>query len=336
MTTILTGCDSNKERLENKEIKIGVTLYKQDDKFISSISRNLEEIVKEKEILDKIKINLDFLDAKGSSINQGNQVAKFINQDYDIICVNLVDRTAAATIIDKAKSANIPIIFFNREPVEEDMNRWDKLFYVGAQAEQSARMQAEIIIDEWKNNRDKIDKNEDGKIQYVMLEGEQGHQDASIRTEYAIKAMYEEGLELEKLADDSANWQSDQAINKMNQWINEFDDEVEVVFSNNDVMALGAIISINNNLDKFTNKPIVVGIDGIEEALEAIKNGELAGTVISDAKLQAQSIFDIAYTLANERSLDNISELEKGKYIKTAHKKITKDNIEEYLNRINN
>lgn len=336
MTTILTGCNSNKERLENKEIKIGVTLYRQDDKFITSISRNLEEIAKEKEISDKIKINLDFLDAKGSSINQGNQVDKFINQDYDIICVNLVDRTAASTIIDKAKTANIPIIFFNREPVEEDMNRWDKLFYVGAQAEQSARMQAEIILDEWNNNKDRVDKNKDGKIQYVMLEGEPGHQDTSIRTEYCIKAIYEKGIELEKLGDDSANWQSDQAINKMNQWINDFGDEVEVVFSNNDVMALGAIISINNNADKFTNKPIVVGIDGIEESLEAIKIGELSGTVISDAKLQAKYIFDIAYSLTTDSPLSNISELEKGKYVKTYHTKITKDNIEDYLNSINN
>lgn len=336
MTTILTGCNSTKGRLENKEIKIGVTLYRQDDKFITNISRNLEEIAREKEISDKIKINLDFLDAKGSGTNQGNQVDKFINQDYDIICVNLVDRTAAATIIDKAKSANIPIIFFNREPVEEDMNRWDKLFYVGAQAEQSARMQAEIILDEWNNNRDKLDKNKDGKIQYLMLEGEPGHQDASIRTEYCVKAMYEKGIELEKLADDSANWQSDQAVNKMNQWINDFGDEVEVVFSNNDDMALGAIISINNNVNKFTNKPIVVGIDGIEEALEAIKNGEMVGTVISDSKLQAKYIFDIAYSLASDRPLDNISELEKGKYIKTSHTKVTKENIEEYLNSINN
>ena len=336
MTTILTGCNSNKEKLENKEIKIGITLYKQDDKFISSISRNLEEIVKEKEISDKIKINLDFLDAKGSSTNQGNQVDKFINQNYDIICVNLVDRTAAATIIDKAKAANIPIIFFNREPVEEDMNRWDKVFYVGAQAEQSARIQADIIINEWENNRDIVDKNKDGKIQYVMLEGEPGHQDASIRTEYCIKAIYEKGIEVEKLADDSANWQSDQAINKMNQWINDFGDEIEVVFSNNDTMALGSIISINNNIDKFTNKPIVVGIDGIEEALEAVKSGDLKGTVISDAKLQAKSIFDIAYAVTNNKSLDNIEELEKGKYIKTAHQKVTKENLEEYLNSINN
>ena len=328
MTTILTGCSSNKEILENKEIKIGVTLYRQDDKFISSISRNLEDIVKENEISEKIKINLDFLDARGSSTSQGNQVDKFINQDYDIICVNLVDRTAAATIIDKAKAAKIPIIFFNREPVEEDMNRWDKVFYVGAQAEQSARIQADIIIEEWEKNRDIVDKNKDGKIQYVMLEGEPGHQDTSIRTEYCIKTMYEKGIEVEKLADDSANWQSDQAVNKMNQWINDFGDEIEVVFSNNDAMALGSIISINNNIDKFTNKPIVVGIDGIEEALEAVKSGDLIGTVISDAKLQAKSIFDIAYALSNDKSVDNIDGLEKGKYIKTAHKKVTQENLD--------
>ncbi|MDU2157730.1 substrate-binding domain-containing protein, partial [Clostridium sp.] len=191
ISTLIVGCNKESNIKFKKEIKIGVTLYKQDDTFISTISKNLEKIVKENESVDKSKIILDFVDAKGSTINQGNQVDKFINQDYDVICVNLVDRTAASTIIDKAKSADIPLIFFNREPVEEDMNRWDKLYYVGAQAEQSARLQAEIVLDEWLSQKDIVDKNKDNKIQYVMLEGEPGHQDSSIRTEYCIKSITE-------------------------------------------------------------------------------------------------------------------------------------------------
>ena len=119
ISTLIVGCNKERNIIFKKEIKIGVTLYKQDDTFISTISKNLEEIVKENESVDKSKIILDFVDAKGSTINQGNQVDKFINQDYDVICVNLVDRTAASTIIDKAKSADIPLIFFNREPVED-------------------------------------------------------------------------------------------------------------------------------------------------------------------------------------------------------------------------
>jgi methyl-galactoside transport system substrate-binding protein len=118
---------------------------------------------------------------------------------------------------------------------------------------QSARLQADIIVDEWISKKVLIDKNKDNKIQYVMLEGEPGHQDSLIRTEYCIKSITERGIELEKLADDSANWQSDQGITKMNQWIKEFGDNIEVVFSNNDEMALGAIHAINAN-NVFTQK----------------------------------------------------------------------------------
>jgi methyl-galactoside transport system substrate-binding protein len=330
ISTLIVGCNKESNIKFKKEIKIGVTLYKQDDTFISTISKNLEEIVKENESVDKSKIILDFVDAKGSTINQGNQVDKFINQDYDVICVNLVDRTAASTIIDKAKSADIPLIFFNREPVEEDMNRWDKLYYVGAQAEQSARLQAEIVLDEWLSKKDIVDKNKDNKIQYVMLEGEPGHQDSSIRTEYCIKSITEKGVQLEKLADDSANWQSDQAISKMNQWIKEFGDKIEVVFSNNDVMALGAIHAINSS-DVFTKKPTVVGIDGIKEAMESVKKGEMIGTVISDSKAQAQAIFDIAIALAKGNDIQDIEELENNKYIKVPHTKVTKSNVDLYM-----
>lgn len=330
MSTLIVSCNESISKDKNDEIKIGITLYRQDDAFISNISANLEEIVKANESNFDSKISLEFVDAKASIINQGNQVDKFIKQDYDIICVNLVDRTAAATIIDKAKAANVPLIFFNREPVEEDMNRWSKVYYVGAQAEQSARLQADIVAEKWISNIEYYDKNKDGKIQYVMIEGEQGHQDTLIRTEYCIKALNERGIQLEKLADDTANWQSDQANNKMTQWIKEFGDEIEVVFSNNDVMALGAIYSINLN-SNLIRKPIVVGVDGIKEAMESIKLGEMTGTVISDANAQAQAIFDIAINLAKGTSLENIKDLEKGKYIKIPHTKVTIDNVNEFL-----
>lgn len=330
----LSACTANANTMKHsndvKEIKIGVTLYRQDDAFVSTITKNFEEIAKEKESKGKYKITINVLDAKGSLNNQSNQVDKFVSQGYDIICVNLVDRTAASMIIDKAKSANIPIVFFNREPVEEDMGRWNKLYYVGAQAEQSGEMQANIIINAYKKDMSKIDKNGDGKIQYVMLEGEQGHQDSLIRTEYCVKTITKNGIEIEKLADDTANWQSDQAIAKMTQWLKEFGDKIEVVFSNNDDMALGAINAINNaNIAR--NKPIVVGIDGIPKALEAVKNGSMIGTIINDSKRQAKAIFDISYTLATNGNINSIEGLEKEKYIRTSHTEVTSDNVDLYL-----
>ncbi|AYE35587.1 galactose ABC transporter substrate-binding protein [Clostridium septicum] len=327
--TSLYSCNTNTKVID-KEIRIGVTLYKQDDTFISNIAKNIEELGKNKESSENSKITIDFEDAKGSPINQGNQVDKFINQGYDVICVNLVDRTAASTIIDKCKGANIPIIFFNRELVEEDMNRWDKIYYVGAKARQSGEMQGEIIVDEYNKNPLDVDKNGDGKIQYVILEGEPGHQDTTLRTEYCTKVIMENGIELEKLASDNANWQRGQGSTKMSQWINEFGNEIEVVFSNNDEMALGAIHALNS-MNILTNKPLIVGIDGIKDALEAVKNGEMTGTIISDSLAQANAIFNIAYILSTGGDVNSIDGLDENRYIKTSHTKITIDNVDLYL-----
>ena len=88
-----------------------------------------------------------------------------------------------------ARNEDIPVIFFNREPVREDLMQWEKLYYVGCDAEQSVIMQGEIAA-EYINSHSEVDKNKDGKIQYVLLEGEAGHQDAISRTEYSVKTSF--------------------------------------------------------------------------------------------------------------------------------------------------
>ena len=330
----LSACTSNVSAMNNsnsmKEIKIGVTLYKKNDTLISTIARNIQDIAKEKEGEGKYKIKVDIVDANGSMTNQRNQVDNFISQNYDVICVNLVDRTNASMIIDKAKTAGIPIIFFNREPVEKDMERWNKLFYVGTQTEKSGEMQANIIINSYIKDKRKVDRNGDGKIQYVMLEGEQGHQDSLIRTAYCIKTITNNGIQLERLADETGNWEYTQGITKMTQWIKAFGDKIEVVFSNNDDMALGAIHALNN-LNIIENRPLIVGVNGTPDALEAVKNGSMLGTVLNDSQKQADSIFDLAYSLAVHGDVNSIEGLEKGKYIKTPHTQITIENVDLYL-----
>lgn len=328
----LTSCGTKISK-EANEIKIGVTLYKGDDTFINDIRKDIEALVKSKEEAEGCKITIDFLDANGSVINQGNQIDKFISREYDVICVNLVDRTAAATIIDKAKDAEIPLVFFNREPVEEDMNRWNKLYYVGAQAEQSARIQGNIVINAYEADRMAVDKNGDGKLQYVILEGELGHQDAAIRTEYCVKSVTERGIELERLADESANWQSDQGNEKMTNWIKEFGNSIEVVFSNNDEMALGAIYALKTAEIPREDWPIIVGVDGINEALEAVRDGTMEGTVLSDTYVQAMNIVNIAYALAVGENPQEIAPVRNEKYVLIPHKEITKENINDFLKR---
>lgn len=315
----------------NEKIKIGVAIYKQDDKFISNIMNEFTNYAKEKELRDKLSIKVDIVDAKGNQSIQNEQLDNFINKKYDVLCINLVDRTVAFNIIDKAKNADIPIVFFNREPVEEDINRWDKVYYVGSEAIYSGILEGRLIANKYIEEPKSIDKNSDGKIQYVILEGEQGHQDALLRTDFCIKTVKNAGIEVEKLANDTANWQRAQGADKMAKWIEKFGDNIEVVFSNNDDMALGAIDKIYSpdSLIK-DNPPAVVGIDGIPEALDAIEKGYMLGTVENNSRLQAQTIFNLAYSLAKDEDIKNIDKLENGKYIRIPYRQVTKDNVNNF------
>ena len=262
MYSSLISCNSrNNEEEDVNDIKIGISVYEQDDIFISSIISNIENITKEKRNEGGYNITLNVEDAKSNQYNQNEQVDMFIDQGYDVMCVNLVDRRSAATIINKAKNANIPVIFFNREPVEEDMNMWNKVYYVGAQAEQSGMMQGDIVIEKYNNNPSDVDKNGDGKVQYVMLEGEQGHQDASIRTEYSVKRLVDSGIKVEKLGSEVANWSRTEASEKVDRCIEKYNDKVELIISNNDDMALGAISAFENANVRLEDRPIIVGID---------------------------------------------------------------------------
>ncbi len=296
---LLSGCSSNDNNSANT-LRIGVALYTQDDTFISSIVQNLEKLAQQNEN-QNLKINITIMDGKSNQTTQMEQIDQLIRRGCNFLCVNIVDRTAASVLIDKAKEADIPVIFFNRQPVAEDMERWEKAYYVGSKAEEGGKLQGQIVLDAWLNNKNIYDKNNDDTIQYVMLEGEPAHQDTLLRTEYSVKTLTDNDIKVEKLASDSANWSKSQAINKTTEWINQFNNNIEVVFANNDDMALGAI-------DAFTNAgldiPLIVGVDAIPSAIDAIKNGTLCGTVKNDAYGMASTMLDLILKLYNDEKID--------------------------------
>ena len=274
-----------------------------------------------------ISIILEVLNASSNQVTQNDQIDYFIERECDIVCVNLVDRTDASTIIERGKSADLPIIFFNRELVEEDLQRWDKLYYVGADAFESGIIQGEVLIKKLEENFDEVDKNGDGVLQYVMLEGEAGHQDSIIRTMYVLNTVTDAGYQLEKLADEIANWNRDQGKTKMNQWLESFGTEIEVVFANNDDMALGAIDALKEHGyfgEDEVLAPIVLGIDGTKPALEAVGNGELYGTVLNDSAGQARGMLELAYAVVSGNELDADFELLDGKYIRLPYQEISR------------
>lgn len=321
---LLAGC--GKER-KTPTVRIGVALYQQEDTFLSTVVQNLEQLARAEEQARGIKINLNVTDARGSQSAQNEQVDTFLQQGCDVICVNLVDRTAAAVIVDKAQAAGVPVIFFNREPVEEDLERWEKAYYVGTPAEEAGRLQGGIVLDVWKKDPAALDKNGDGILQYVMLEGEPGHQDALLRTEYSVKTLMTAGVTTEKLDNYNADWQRGLATVRMQQWLEEFGERIELVFANNDDMALGAIDACLEAGMTQEEMPFIVGVDATPPALEALAEGTLQGTVRNDAAGQAQGILDLTCALLDGEDPVKTVGLEDGHYLWLTYTTVTRENL---------
>lgn len=316
---------NNNKAKDNKTIRIGVAIYRGDDTFISTMMGDLDDYAKMIEQEKGIKIKIDIADANENQSIQNDQINKFISLKYDVLCVNMVDRTEASTIIDKAMEANIPIVFFNREPVEEDMNRWEKMYYVGSDAKKQAVLQGELVIDAYKADPGSIDINGDGTIQYVMLEGEIRHQDSMVRTEWSVLTLKNSGLELEKLVGGIANWERTQASALMETWHKLYGDQIELIICNNDDMALGVVDALDRANYSFHN---IVGIDGTPQGINAVKEGKILGTVMSDTTLHAKAIFDIAYALTTGGDVSEVVTLEDNKYVRIEQKKLTLKEVE--------
>ncbi len=325
---LLTGCQGS-AGARNKEIRIGVCVYDEYDTFISELMEVfMADVAKANTENQDRTVSVQRYNAAQSQITQNEQVEQMISKGCSVICVNLVDRTDPSMIIEMAREAGVPVIFFNRELVEEDLQSWDRLYYVGADAFDSGRIQGHTAAAYIKEHPE-TDRNGDGSIQYVVLEGEAGHQDSIVRSETSIDALIEDGIQIEKLESAIANWNRGQAQNRMGQMIDRYGGGIELVLANNDDMALGAADEYDAREIPQDQRPAIVGIDGTKVGLEGVGNGKLIGTVYNDKEGQAQAMLALAIALSTGEGLENLP-LQEGKYIRLPYSEITPENISRF------
>ena len=310
---------------------VGACIYKFDDTFMTGVRNAM------KAEMDKEGGELEIVDSQNRQPMQNDQVDAYISKGANALIINTVDRTAAEPIMNKAKAENLPIVFINRQPFDEVMAAYDKIWYVGAKAEESGTQSGQIIVDYFKTHPE-ADKNKDGKIQYIMLCGEQGHQDAVLRTEYSTKAMKDAGFEIVELGKDTANWDKVQATDKMKGFISAVGvDNIEAVLANNDDMALGAIEALKAegyNLNDASKYIPVVGVDATAPALESMSKGEMLGTVLNDAENQGAAAVKIAVVAADGKEVTEESigyKITDGKYIWIPYRPVTVENYKEFM-----
>ena len=303
--------------------KIGITIYKYDDNFMSLMRK---EIDNEAKAVGGIKLLMN--DSQNAQSIQNDQVDVLLSKGVKALAINLVDPAAAPTIISKAKPDNIPVVFFNKDPGAKAIGSYEHAYYVGTDPKESGLIQGDLIAKQWKANP-ALDLNKDGKIQFVLLKGEPGHPDAEARTKFVVEELNAKGIQTEQLFIDTGMWDAAMAKDKVDAWLSSSKaNDIEVIISNNDGMALGALEATKAHGKKLP----IFGVDALPEALQLIKKGELAGTVLNDGVNQGKAVVQLSNNLAQGKAATEGTKWElKDRVVRIPYVGVDKDNLGDFL-----
>ena len=293
---------------------IGICIYQFADNFMTLYRADLEEY------LGELGYTVTIMDGKNDQSTQTEQISTFLQQGVDVLIINPVQTTSAQTIVDTISPSGTPIVFINREPDKAVLDSYpDKCCYVGADARQSGTYQGELIL----ATDTEGDINGDGTITYIMCKGDPENIDAQYRTEYSIKALTDAGKTVECLYEYLDNWDQTLAQQDVANALAQYGDQIEVVFCNNDAMALGALQSIQQAGRTVGTDIYLVGVDALADAVQAVLDGNMTGTVLNDDVGQA--------TAATEATRLYVEGEPVEQYYWVDYVKVTPENAAEYL-----
>lgn len=299
------------------EKSAAVFYYTYSDPYISTVRASLDSE------LSALGISYQDYDSNSSQTTQSEQIQTAITKGADLLIVNIVETgsdDAARGIVEQARAAEVPLVFFNREVSDSVIASYEKCAFVGTDAAEAGHMQGEMIADFLLKNFSATDLNGDGKISYVMFKGQNGNAEAEYRTQYAVEdankllrdagkpelEFYDKNNRDKYLVDKNGTWSASAANEYMTTILTEYTESgknmVEAVICNNDGMAEGAITALNTaGYNTGDGKTIpVFGVDATEAAVSLIGAGKMTGTIKQDAAGMAKAIAHLANNVKSD------------------------------------
>jgi inositol transport system substrate-binding protein len=280
-----------------KKLVVGVTMLSMQNEFIVNVSDEIEKKAKE------LGVELITVDAEHSALKQIEQVESFISQKVDVIIMNPCEVEASSPAVTKALAAKIPIINVNSETTAKPSA------FVGSDDVESGRIAMKFIAEKL-----------GGKGNVVMMHGYMG-QAAQIKREQGAREVLKQYPNLKLIAHQTGEWDRAKGMSLMENWIQSYGADINAVFAQNDEMGMGAVKALTDAGLK--DKVVVVSIDAIPDALQAVKKGTLDATVFQNAEQQGAQAIETAVKIAKGQAYE--------KETLIPFQLVTKDNLAKFM-----
>ncbi|MGZ9871637.1 ribose ABC transporter substrate-binding protein RbsB [Priestia endophytica] len=238
-----------------EDIKIGLSVSTLNNPFFVSLKNGAVKEAK------KQGMDVVIVDAQNDSAKQVNDVEDLLQQGVDVLLINPTDSAAISTAVQSANNIGIPVVTLDRSA---DKGKVETL--VASDNVKGGEMAADYIVEKL---------GEGAKV--AELEGTPG---ASATRERGKGFHNVADQKLDVAAKQSADFDRTKGLNVMENLL-QGNSDIKAVFAHNDEMALGAIQAINSS----GRDVLVVGFDGNEDAVNAVKEGKLAATVAQQPEL---------------------------------------------------
>ncbi len=295
---LMAGCNqSEKSGSGEKQLVIGATMLSMQNEFVVNVADAMEAKAKD------LDVKLIVVDAERSALKQVEQVESFIAQGVDAIFLTPWEVEASSPAVKLAQNAKIPIINVNSETTAAPTA------FVGSDDEESARIAMKYIAEKL-----------GGKGNVLMMHGFMG-QAAQIKRDKGAKEILKATPGLTLLAEQSGEWDRAKAMSLTENWIQSYGSKINAIFAQNDEMGMGAVKALE--AAGLKNKILVVSVDAIPDALQAVKKGSLDATVFQDAKQQGGEAIATAVKAIKAEKFET--------KVMIPFKLVTKDNVMEFL-----
>jgi inositol transport system substrate-binding protein len=268
--SILAGCRPHAagDAKNPHRVTLGATMLNLSAEYIAELGGAMRA--------EAAKQDVDLIvnDAQLSADRQIQQVEGFVAQKLDAVILNPCQVDGSSPAVDVAILAGIPIVNVNSE------TRSSPTAFVGSRDEDAGSMAMEFIA-----------RRLQGRGNVMIIQGPLG-QAAQTKRDRGAKDVMTRNPGLNLLASQAADWDRAKALNLTENWIQTFPGKIDAIFAENDEMAMGALIAIEQAGLK--SRVVVVGVDGIADAIVAVSAGRLDATIFQDAEGQGRAAVDVA------------------------------------------